>query len=305
MKVEGEDGVKLLKCGKCGIVKYCSKNCQKANWALHKSGCRADDSSLALGKIVKTFHSSPLLAVNLMHCFISAFKMTSLPISCFATVPFFARVDIATEPKEVLDFYNLVMALGQAQHGGSPVPDSLYKVCAAPQIHSFEPLPAEVRLPENAYAVWRTRREEMNKVGYSHVPLAMCIYAKSHSPRLVEMAMLPVAQPALEEMRRNPKIQSTVNGQTVIRPANVESLLDVMNLHIRQDLKTLGFQTTLSKLDIQVLREYVEKKDVTEKARGRDWERAHYGAWLMRRRWSREHAPKLVLGIGPKPAPCA
>ena len=36
-----EDEVKeLQKCGRCLIAKYCSKNCQKADWKEHKKYCR-------------------------------------------------------------------------------------------------------------------------------------------------------------------------------------------------------------------------------------------------------------------------
>lgn len=31
--------VKLLKCGACGIVQYCSKECQKSDWKDHKVTC--------------------------------------------------------------------------------------------------------------------------------------------------------------------------------------------------------------------------------------------------------------------------
>jgi ribosomal protein S27E len=30
---------KLLKCGRCGEVKYCSVDCQKADWSFHKLFC--------------------------------------------------------------------------------------------------------------------------------------------------------------------------------------------------------------------------------------------------------------------------
>lgn len=34
------DGVQLMKCGKCGMVKYCGRECQKEGWAAHKKLCR-------------------------------------------------------------------------------------------------------------------------------------------------------------------------------------------------------------------------------------------------------------------------
>lgn len=35
----GGDADKLLRCGKCGVVKYCDRECQKSDWDLHKKAC--------------------------------------------------------------------------------------------------------------------------------------------------------------------------------------------------------------------------------------------------------------------------
>jgi len=37
---KGSGGVKLLKCSKCGLAKYCSRECQVADWPNHKKLCR-------------------------------------------------------------------------------------------------------------------------------------------------------------------------------------------------------------------------------------------------------------------------
>lgn len=36
---EKTTGVTLQRCGKCRVAKYCSSECQKADWALHKKSC--------------------------------------------------------------------------------------------------------------------------------------------------------------------------------------------------------------------------------------------------------------------------
>ncbi|KAI0881667.1 uncharacterized protein GGS22DRAFT_196236 [Annulohypoxylon maeteangense] len=40
-KSQGEDGIKILRCGRCKSAMYCSTTCQKDNWYFHKNVCRA------------------------------------------------------------------------------------------------------------------------------------------------------------------------------------------------------------------------------------------------------------------------
>lgn len=37
---DGYEGVKMKMCARCHFVRYCSKECQKSDWKLHKQGCR-------------------------------------------------------------------------------------------------------------------------------------------------------------------------------------------------------------------------------------------------------------------------
>lgn len=35
----GKEGGKLMQCGKCGVVKYCGRDCQRSDWSVHKEVC--------------------------------------------------------------------------------------------------------------------------------------------------------------------------------------------------------------------------------------------------------------------------
>ncbi|KAI1207353.1 uncharacterized protein F4807DRAFT_462804 [Annulohypoxylon truncatum] len=48
-KKSQDEGITLLRCGRCKSAKYCSTTCQKNNWYLHKDVCRAR-GALAEGK---------------------------------------------------------------------------------------------------------------------------------------------------------------------------------------------------------------------------------------------------------------
>lgn len=38
-KTCGKTDSQLMRCGKCGVVRYCSKECQASDWKMHKKAC--------------------------------------------------------------------------------------------------------------------------------------------------------------------------------------------------------------------------------------------------------------------------
>ncbi|KAI1796387.1 hypothetical protein LXA43DRAFT_1089952 [Ganoderma leucocontextum] len=51
----GSRSQQLKRCAKCGIVLYCSKECQVASWPTHKSACLAPVESEHHGKLTKAY----------------------------------------------------------------------------------------------------------------------------------------------------------------------------------------------------------------------------------------------------------
>merc|ERR1711924_404177 len=43
--MSGKNRVKLSLCSRCGVVKYCSRECQRADWDMHKAFCKSTRST--------------------------------------------------------------------------------------------------------------------------------------------------------------------------------------------------------------------------------------------------------------------
>jgi hypothetical protein len=58
VKYEKLGGAKLMKCQRCKVIYYCSKECQVANWKSHKKTCKAISSSAVSQSAQKTSHAT-------------------------------------------------------------------------------------------------------------------------------------------------------------------------------------------------------------------------------------------------------
>ncbi|KAG1813050.1 hypothetical protein EV424DRAFT_72796 [Suillus variegatus] len=94
---------KPLKCSKCKGVRYCSKECQKKYWSAHKSACHNVERSSGALKFVRTFFANITLIMFLKVAIIYGCGLLDNSRLGF-DAPFMARVDIAVEPTDTLDF---------------------------------------------------------------------------------------------------------------------------------------------------------------------------------------------------------
>ncbi|KAG2148659.1 uncharacterized protein EDB93DRAFT_367949 [Suillus bovinus] len=127
---------KPLKCTKCKSVWYCSKEvgsligmkpktewltcvqCQKKNWSTHKPTCREVERSLGVLKFIQMFSANPLLMTFLKFGIVFDWLFDNTRIGF--NVPFIARIDIAMELSNILDFAGLYFydkAVGEKLQG--------------------------------------------------------------------------------------------------------------------------------------------------------------------------------------------
>ncbi|KAF9534078.1 hypothetical protein CPB83DRAFT_422685 [Crepidotus variabilis] len=108
-----EDGVELKRCPKCQISYYCSRECQKEHWPIHKTQC---DPSLDGGiqPLIKSVTGNPMLAHYLKICIAFEFnlhipKNKWEPKSWKAIIrsPLYVHIDVGIEPTKITDFMHL------------------------------------------------------------------------------------------------------------------------------------------------------------------------------------------------------
>ena len=70
----GQQGTK--RCSKCQTVYYCSKECQKAHWKIHKKGCSEIQSTKEVEECMGGFRTDDVVGKNLSQI-VSRMRMMS------------------------------------------------------------------------------------------------------------------------------------------------------------------------------------------------------------------------------------
>ncbi|KAG2067524.1 hypothetical protein BDR04DRAFT_1104945, partial [Suillus decipiens] len=234
-----------LKCGKCKSVWYCSKECQKKHWPIHKPRCHEVERSSGSFKFIRMFLLNPILMWFLKVSIIIDCGLIDDPRIGF-DVPFGVRVNIAIEPSNILDFVGLYV------NNKSPGE----KLQGMVQVNAMTSL----ELTAEALKKWREARARHSAQGFAKDPVGLVDFVDIsctetsgnstttdlHFPRIV----IDTAK------AREPFIDvSAVTGAEISRPMNAMTCLETINMHIREDKDNqLHLRTEMTDQDKEVIR---------------------------------------------------
>ncbi|KAJ6465915.1 hypothetical protein C8R47DRAFT_1326374 [Mycena vitilis] len=273
LKSEEDVGEELRKCGKCKGVRYCSKQCQAADWPRHKKHCKAVESP-GIEKLIQKLTSNHVLNLHLQACFIQQFTvLLSNPRSVLSKL-FVARVDISVDPANIPDFFRIFN-----DEPGAPRAAELQGML---QISAFTPL--EDEMTPTRRRVWESARE--GGAAADTEPVAVVEFGRGDFGQQITCA-LPIEDEARAIVRRARPwtVESAITGKVTQAPFNIETCMEFINTHIRADKRDrLLLRTRMVDEDVQVIRDAAT--DGGERA-----------ALLLRRRMARERIFHPVIQV--------
>lgn len=243
---------KLFNCAKCKGVWYCSKECQKKNWSNHKPTCHADERSSGIFKLVQMFSVNPVLMGYLKVGIVFECGLLDNPRIGFDT-PFLARIEIAIEPSDVLNFGGLYV-------NDPTVEEKLEGMLQVNAITAWQSPSMRAPLTPKRLNTWREARARCNAEGFAEDPVGLIEFvgrrrsADSGNSMTAELH-IPTMTLAVAMTRAPFTAVSAFTGIRTEKPLSAASCLEFINSHIRADKQNqLRLRTEMTEQDKEVIR---------------------------------------------------
>ncbi|KAF7373117.1 hypothetical protein MSAN_00519500 [Mycena sanguinolenta] len=251
LKTDTDVGRTLRRCGKCHLLSYCSKECQKKHWPEHKQECGKDDVPKFIPKLVKTLLANPLLCLQLQSCFVLAFDLIH---RARRDEMLLAQLDVAVEPSNLTDFADIFLGQGSPK---KEVPGMLQlnKFVPAKDVGSLSDLDPHVR---HMHGFWRSEFALAESEGV--YPCAVGMLAVSHPESELSFTVPLRILPSRRDFAHiwisgGLLFPSGVPGETIRVPYTVENCLQYINAHIRADTANqMLLRAVMRPFDIQLIR---------------------------------------------------
>ncbi|KAG0692696.1 hypothetical protein DFH29DRAFT_471778 [Suillus ampliporus] len=255
---------KPQKCAKCKSVWYCSRECQKKHWPTHKPTCHEVERSSGILKFIRMIQANPLIMRYLAVGIIFDCGLLKNPRIGF-DVPFMARVDIAIEPSDFLDFVGLYV--NDLKSVGKKLQGMVQVNAITPWIPStMDPLTPK-RMNE-----WREARARYNAEGLANDPVGLVEFinscADSDEPgtganSLTSELHIPAITLNIARKREPFAFTSAITGIRSKKPMSTVACLEYINLHIRADKQNqLHLRTEMTEQDKEVIRAAGRNEDI-------------------------------------------
>ncbi|KAG0696832.1 hypothetical protein DFH29DRAFT_857610 [Suillus ampliporus] len=234
---------KILKCSKCKGVWYCSKECQKKHWPIHKLGCHDVERSSGAIKLVQMLTANITLMMCLQAASVMDCALLDNPRVGFDT-PFMVRIDIAIEPVDILNFIELYLNNGTVEE----------KLQGMVQVNTISPWVPSMHGPltPTRLRLWREARAECNAKGFSKDPVGLIEFINYTENGSTSAFQISPAAISIVKKGEPFVSSSALTGNQTEQPLNSETYI---NLHIRADKQNqLLLRTEMTEQDKEVIR---------------------------------------------------
>lgn len=168
-------------------------------------------------------------------------------------VPFVARVDIAIEPSDILDF----IALYLGENIDEEKLQGMVQVNAITSCH-----PSLLSLTPQRPQIWREERAKYNAEGFAKDPVGLIdfvdgtTYAKDSFQHAVTSGLhIPADVMDLARKRENFVRVSAITGTRFKQPISAVTCMEYINVHIREDTRNqLRLRTEMTEKEKEIIR---------------------------------------------------
>ncbi|KAG1717690.1 hypothetical protein EDD22DRAFT_793353 [Suillus occidentalis] len=218
----------------------------------HKPTCHADERSSGLFKLVQMFSVNPVLMGYLKVGIVFECGLLDNPRIGFDT-PFLARIEIAIEPSDVLNFGGLYV-------NDPTVEEKLQGMLQVNAITAWQSPSMRAPLTPKRLNTWREARARCNAEGFAEDPVGLIEFvgrrrtADSGNSMTAELH-IPTMTLAVAMTRTPFTAVSAFTGIRTEKPLSAASCLEFINSHIRADKQNqLRLRTEMTEQDKEVIR---------------------------------------------------
>ncbi|KAF9475955.1 hypothetical protein BDN70DRAFT_996036 [Pholiota conissans] len=229
-----ENGVK--KCAKCGLTFYCSEECQREHWPIHKPNCSSEYGN-GIQSLIKSVTGNPMISHYIQVCLSLKFgfhHLRSMSPSKRETVlraPLSVHIDVGIEPTKIGDF----MALYTYPEEWDK--DELEGMLQFHHLSGPKDWVPERRLTDSEIAMWRQARQSADEDGEKNYPVVMVQFVNNFKQRIT--CTFTVDDEAMGQARRGIPftVGSAITGKLTDKPLTIPNCFEYLNTHIRADKK--------------------------------------------------------------------